>query len=954
MSPTPSYTPTNEDLVNVIQLLHNNGIDVSTSKKAYEELKQYETNPFFCVLLSSIFAASSCPVPGIALTVDWKQYRQLAGLTLKNNLSAARHALGEEAVLEAARSAITCLTAPPSVSLTRVSAQIVVKITQLTSFTWWSSTGLVADLSSFLLQDLLHADEMRALGALFTLQYMMEDLSKMVGGATESIIKEVSLVANNKNISLSLRKAAFRLCFSIYEQSSFLDWNVDTLSIMQIGLANASWPFACICTSILESEAEGDVPFQLDILRTILLLLPYGEYFQSDGSSGLSFADQERLQRVWIGFVLRTIGNYSNYNGKTELVAAGIDVISEVLDNCEQSGGEGPFYFLAVPVKPMLSPLLGALVECSFLTDERVEEILKEDNYMIRSTYPGSSCHDTEKAMDIADDTILDDDDAAETLRHSSIKCISSLCQFDETAVMTILMPRIEDLWSQANHWKARELGFVLCGTIADALGKNEALLPGLVEHAGRVSADTAEHVCVISMALWALSCVLEHIHAFDKNLFDSATSIFARHLESTSKRVQFAALTGMLRVVEVLELYVSPSQQNLPFVLIERFAETLCRCLSVYHTSNLSQLVTLLIKVLPYPSNGAGGDSARQMIVNAIRKERPVRATLFEASYIKAYVDGAPNVLLDKDIIHIDRAVLALLVLQPNSSYASDNLKTWSTILQDIFQRNVTDDVELLQNTILSCAGYIKCVNTCDFHQCLADVLPKLYSAAFQVWKRFSHRSVMLAAVTLMKTVIEACLAAGCPGPIGEEEQAYVLEELEKEEDLSMKNEILKLGMLLVQQHPTESCSQRTFASLNSALRSDVYGESLLFYIDMACSCCATASSCPGSLLPLTKIDVLTQLLTQSTNDLSKGEATVRLCNLVSQLPPQSVASLLPDLLRLLYSWQQVAYLYPGTLEALQAMLKVAQQHCQGLLQQLLSEIPPTLCRMIQEVYHL
>lgn len=952
MSSISSYTPSTEDLVSVIKLLHDNGIVVSSSKKAYEELKQYEANPSFCILLSSIFASTSCPVLGVPLTVDWMHYRLLAGLTLKNNLSAARHALGEEAVLEVARSALASLSTSKSLPLSRVSAQIVVKVTELTSFSWWSKNGLTANLPLFLLTELLQGGEVSTIGALYTLQYIMEDLSKMVGEGSEQIIIAVSSIAQNNSFPLSLRKAAFRVCFNTYEQASFLDWNVDTLSPLQLGITKASWPFACVCTSLLESGAEGDVAFQLEILRSIYFLLQYFDYFPSDGSSVLSPSDQERLQRVWMGFALQTIGSVANHTEKTELVAAAIDVISGVLEAFEQDGGDVAYGFLTIPVANTLYSLIGALVDCSVLSDDEVEDILREDDYRIRSSRSGVSVNE-EGGKEISEDKFLDDAAAAVTLRQSAIQCIESLCQFDEASVVSITMPRIDDLWKQTNFWKAKELGFVLYGAIAGSLAKNEALLPAFVEHVGRVVSDPAEHVCVTSMAIWALSCTLSNLYTGNKNLFETAANTLASQLESTSKRVQSAALTGLKKFVNVIEVYSSCLDKDGSFLYLEQFVGTLCRCLSVYHTSSLAQLVQLMVMLFPYWHKLKNMCSCWEIAVNAIRKERSSRASLFELSYIKAYIEGKPNAMLDKDILCIDSALVVLLSFYPDSSLAAEILKSWTGVLEDILQRQIMDDSELLQDTLLTCAGYIKAINTHDFHQHLSPVLPKLYSSALQVWKAFTRRKVKLCAVLLLRTVIEARLAANCPGSTGEEEQACVVEEIEKEEDLEMKMEMLKLGMLLVRQHPSELFSQRTYVYLNNVLRSDVYGESLLIYIDMAMSCCFTASCCSGALLPLTRVDVITQLLTQATNDAAKANATIQLSSLVSVIPTETLVSLLPDLLRLVYSWQQAAISYPGTVEELQRILKNAQERCGALLHQLLSEIPSGLREMIREMYN-
>lgn len=938
----------------VIQLLHDNGVNVSESKKAYEQLKQYERNPFFCMLLSCVFASPSCPVEGFVLTVNWTHYRQLAGLTLKNNLRTAAHELGEEAVLQAARSAIVSLSNPSSVSLARVSAQIVVEVTRLTSFDWWSTKGLVQDLPSFLLGDLLHAGGVTSLGALFTLQYIMEDLSQMVGESSEQILTHVALLAGNQQLDLSLRKAAFRLCFNSFEQASLLDWNISTLSSLQKGVVKASWPVASVCTSILANGAEGDVGFQLEVMRSCFLLLDYFEYFPSSEVGTPITPGAERLTNGWMTFAMMTMATPPKTAEQTELVAACIDLIAGVFDAYNQSEGESPSHFLVIPILPVLDDLFDVLVKYSVLTDEEVEEAIKEDDCQIRSSFPAISLHDTQEEKDIVEDRFLEGGAAVVTLRKSAIKCIESLCQFGSATSVPLLLTRVEKLLKQTDSWKSRELGFVLLGTIAGCVLEKETLLSGVVEHAMRVVADASDHFFVSSMALWALSRLLDKLYTFDRNLFDEVTNTIASQLVSTSKRVQCAAVTGMIQVVTVLEQYFTTGTNDSPLLLLQRFSDTFCRCLSVYHTVNLSLLVQLIVSVFPYWSIGGGGSPSQEMIIHALQKERAKRSESFEKSYESLYVKEMPNAVLDKDIFAIDRAVVSILTLLPDSSFAVASVTRWNAVLGDILQRHVADDVDLLQCTLLMCAAYIKCIRTNDFHQYLSPALPNLYSCAFEVWKTSRHLRVKLAAMKLHEVVIRTRLAAQSPGPVGEEEQALLVKEIATEDDPHDIQNTMALGLVLVEQHPTEPCSQKTYTCLNQVLRSDVYGESLPFYIEMAFACCKTASTCPQFLLPITRLDVIIQLLTQSTNDDPKADATINLVALLHHLPPEKFACLLPDLLRLLYSWQQVACQYAGAMQALLYMISLLQQHCRELLQVSLSDLPPSLLGMIREVYHL
>lgn len=933
------YAPTADDIANVVRLLHDNGINVSNSKAAYEQLKQYEANPFFCMLLASVFAATECPLPDPTLAAGWPQYRQLAGLTLKNNLSASRHALGEEAILEAARCSLTTLSNATNPRMARVSAQIVVKITSLTSFDWWQQAG-VKDIASFLLNDMLQSGGLKTLGALYALQYIMEDLPRQVGAASENIINQVASISQDKNASLDIRKAAFRMCFSTYEQASLLDWNIDNLSTLQLGLVKASFPFSCVCSTLLESQCEGDASFVLEVLRSCWFLLDYFDHFPPEA---LTPVVQQRYQNSWIGFAYQTVINATNF--QPEVVSAAIDLISGVLDAYEASGGECTSSFLTSPLVPLVPKLLEALVSCSYLSEEEITDILSTDLYTYRDT---TGVMQSMEKKDIAEDTLLDDNVAAMSLRSSAIKCIESISQFETGATFSVLIKKIEELWSNTD-WKVREVAFVLLGTMAESCSSQmENRIGDIVQQVIGVVQNAEESTCVISMAIWSLTRLLDSVYATRIDCFGHVVNAFSSRMENLSKRIQHAAVSGLNHSIEVLEKFNTPG--NVCCAMLIQLTQVICNCLSVYHTNNLSLLIDLIGKVLPYLK----GTQDFDVLSSAVKKERAVRAAAFESSYTNLYVQKSTNEMLNKDLFSLDRGVIILLRFHPDTSFAADSLRTWSSVLEDILQREVTDDADLVFNTLLTCAGYIQCISTPECPAWISDICARISSAAFRLWTTSEHRPVAVASVTLLGAITQSFGASCINANVVDSIYSKLAEDLPNEEEPQFKNHLVTLGAHLVQQNPNHALSLATYETINRVLRSDVFGDSLLFFIEMSATVCKTLALHPQLLMPYTNINVILELLAQSSNHLLKSDATIHLCSVMPALAVQQLSALLPLFMRMLYSWQQAACHYPGTVESLKAVLELFTQQCGNALHQTLISLPPTLGLMIKEVYAL
>lgn len=924
----------------MIHLLHNNGIDVSNSKEAYQQLKQYESNPFFCMLLSCVFAAAECPVPDLGLRVDWIQYRQIAGLTLKNNLTTARYGLGEEAIVEAARCSLTALSTSTNVQLSRVSAQIIVKITQLTSFGWWTTSG-IGDLASLLLNDLLQAGDVRSLGALYALQYVMEDIPKEVGAASESVIVRVAAMATNAELPLHLRKAAFRMCCNIYEQASLLDWNIDDLSPLQSGLVKASWSLAGICSSLLASGCDGDSSFLVDVLHTCWFLLDYFDYFPE----GMSIEDQRRLQQSWIDFPVQTLCSRIPPGTQDEVLSAAMELIERAIEVHENSGGESYASFLIANLPNHLSVLLESLVMYCELSAEEISDILVSDSYELRS----HTAVIVKSAMrDITEDNIVEDTVAATTLRRCALKCIESTCSFDSNASFSLLMQHVQLLWSNS-EWKSREVSFVLLGTLAaPCFTQLHPVLPNAVEQLMAVIRNDSEHICVVSMAIWSLSRMLDSALVLNTSHFDDAIHVIASRLKSPSKRIQQSAISALHHAFTLLQKLpdAAASQSRLSHIF-SCLTPTICECIAWYHTDNLSLLVDMVILVLPcFPP----GTPTFDALATSIKKDRVQRAALFEASYTAAYVTHTPNVLLDKDIFSFDRALAVILSLQPDAEMALASVQTWSSVLKDIIDRGVDDDPDLIFGTILMGAGYIRCVRTADFQR-VAPCATQLASSALHMWSITTQREIKIASVTLLLAITQCFGPSGCIDSTTSDAIHAAISRDISDEDPRFKKNLVALGCEMVGLNLNHPSASSTYAAINSVLRSDVFSDSLQNFIGMAASVCKLVSQQP-SLLCCTRLDVIAQLLAQSTNDITKAEATINLCSPLGCLPAEALSQYASHLLALLYSWQQASLDFPGAAQSLASMVTLLQQQCGGVVREAFSYLPRGLLAMLQATY--
>ncbi|CAJ1037955.1 hypothetical protein Q4I32_007991 [Leishmania shawi] len=936
------YTPTEGDLVNVIQLLHNNGVEVSNSKAAYTQLKQYESNPAFCILLSAVFGADENPVAGMVLPVCWAQYRQLAGITLKNNLTSVRHALGEDAVKEAARFALKSLANPPDTRIARTSAQVVVKVTALTSLEWWMSSG-VGDLPNILLNDLLPGGDLKTIAALYCLQYLMEDVPKQIGESSGQIILRVSQLAVSQCAPVTIRKAAFRMCFNIYEQSSLLDWNVDTLSPLHVGLSKASQSLSSVCTSLLECSCCEDPAFMILVLRTCSLLLDYFDFFTQ-----ISPSEMQRYTNWWITNSAQLIRNSQNsINGNQELVAAAIGLISTTVDLYDRNGGETGVAFLVSGVSQLIFSLAPALVRYALLSAEEVASIMDTDDYRIRDS-TAVSFEVNGGTKDISEDNMMDDDAAAMTLRSSALKLVDVLSTFSSDATYQAFIGPIQQLWS-SSEWREREAGIVLVGTIANGCAHElSAVLDSLVEQVLQFISNPCEHVCVVSIAEWSLSRLSETVLNSSPCTMDRIIPLLSSRLKSTSKRIQITSVSALNVIYGALENNGSTSMvmPHLPSLL-----ESACACLSVYSTTNLSLLVDFLSKLI-----GLLGDrSTAERLSALLQDERTKRASLFEQSYTAMYIREEPNVLLDKDIFSLDRAMIAFISIYPSNEVAIRNLSTWSDVLADIKSRNVTDDADLIFNTLLICSAYTNSVSTAILEEWLRSTLWGLPVSAAHFLTNSRTREVKVAGITVLCGLLHVVGSAALPTGLHDTLMRWGTSEVSEAEDPQLKEHLVRLIGKTTSCYPGQLSAVATEAlkAANAALRSDVFGDSAYYFSAMAFDLCSVLGAIPNCAA-FFRIDTLSQLMAQAENTMDKSEATIHLFQALVQLPADIFSGVFSSTIKIVYSWQQAAVHYPGTKEAIQSFLFHARKTCPSMFQSILEGLPAAFRNMLVSFYQL
>ncbi|CCW67715.1 unnamed protein product [Phytomonas sp. Hart1] len=890
MTSTEAYTPTKEDLHNIILLLHNNGVEVSNPKDAYEQLKAYEGNPFFCILLATIFESDRCPLPDLQLSVPWSLYRQIAGITLKNNLSAAQHTLGEVVIKAAGRCALHTLCNSTDANTARAAAQIVVKVTVLASIDWWTTTGL-GNLANILLGDLLPAGGIKTLSGLYALQYLMEDLPKQIGESSKMIIESVSHLAVMPTVSPELCKAAFRMCFNIYEQSSTLEWNVDTLSPLQNGLVLGSWEFINTCTFLIEQNAYGDDALFITVFRSCALMLDYFSYLPQRSPE-----DKARMELSWVMRTLHIISSELDNHNYDERRSAAIDLITGILEiyNASASEGEGAFLVNPFLQSNNIRLLVQSVVHFSRMSEDEVTTIMESDDYRTPDTAAKALCTSMSENMaghkDLIQDDLLDEGEAAMSLRRSALRCINALCSFSTDGTFAVVIEHIKELWGRPT-WKEREAGIVLLGTIASECAVQlkdslDAIINQLVQFINNVN----EHVCVSSIAIWTFSRLIEAIVTGAPQFLDVGITAIISRMQSTSRRIQFSSVSA------VKTIYIELQNFSMSDKILSHMTELLLAlnaCLTVYSSTNLTVLIDIYILVMQDLSDRAGtaGDfSQLDQLGLLLNQESGSRGRLFQETYTSYYINAVPNVLLNKDVFLLHRGIIHFLSFRLNQVLVLDNLKLWCDLLHDIVARDIHDDVDFLYGTISLCCGYLSLIPTSLMQQWAIANSNVLTISIINLLHKKTSWLVQVASAYFLELLVRVLGSLVLPAESVEPLLTFITKLSVEEDSAPLRMQFLKLAAQLLitfkSSLDTRLVTSVLYSFNNQVLRCDVFGDTHNLYVQMAYTLCKLFDSF-SSLAESFSVDTLCALMTQAPNNFEKSEATVHLCKAVRATPP-------------------------------------------------------------------
>ena len=588
--------PSQNDLAAVIDLLHNNGVAITNERAAYEALEHHRANPTFCVALSILFGSQQPPAPLPAGAAGWAVYRQLAGVTLKNNVE---QRLGAPAISTAAQISLEVLRNGESPVLVRTAAQIITKITTIAGLAFWDGIGGAPGYLATLLIGpgglMLSASPMQILGALYCVQYLLEDVPKQIGESSAVIVERVVNSVVIVHSDLAVRKAAFRVATHPYELGAALDWNVEVLSPLQTGLCHASVHLARATCFVVDNGDAGRDPVVMTLaLRAAHMLIDYLDYFPSQMARSGEF---EELCSKWVGMAVASVQRVGSDD--RESAAAAADFLGYIADAYERSGGEGVISQLANLVQQALPVLLPALVDHAVMADEEIASILETDHYSKRDASAVQVRGGSAGGQLIEEDQLMGEDEAAVTVRRSAGSCIASCCKLAPMAAFPVVLGAASSGWAHTDpkDWRRREVGLMVFGAAFDgccALMQQslEAVIPQLAQLASKQD----EHICVVSMALWVMgksSSWLMTTAAGAAGLVGSVLQCCCARLASESKRMQLAAVTALNAMFSAG--YGSGTMATLqPF--LPAVMQAIFTCLPVYHTSSLQQLCILAL----------------------------------------------------------------------------------------------------------------------------------------------------------------------------------------------------------------------------------------------------------------------------------------------------------------------------------------------------------------------
>lgn len=910
--------PSQNDLAAVIDLLHNNGVAITNARAAYEALEQHRTNPVFCVALSRLFGSPQAPAPVPAGAAGWAVYRQLAGVTLKNSID---QRLGPAAIATAAQISLEVLRTGDSPVLVRTAAQIITKITAIAGLAFWDSVGGAPGyLASLLIGAgslMLSASPMQILGALYCVQFLLEDVPKQIGESSAVIVERVVNAVVVAHSDATVRKVAFRVANHPYEIGAALDWNVEALSPLQIGLCQASVHLARATQFVVgNGDAQRDPVVMTLALRSAHTLIDYLDYFPAQMGPG----EFSQMSSRWIAMAVACVQRQQSDD--RESAAAAADFLAYVADAYDRAGGEGVIGELATLLQQALPVLLPALVEHAVMADEEIESILATDHYSRRDASAVQVCG----GQNIEEDPSMGEDEAAVTVRRSAGSCIAACCRLAPQEAFPVVLGAASAGWAHAD-WRRREVGLMVFGAAYDGCGALMAeTLTAITPQLAQLASKPDEHTCVVSMALWVMGKSGSWLMtAADGGLVATVVQCCCARLPSESKRIQLSAATALNAIYTAGHASQSAARLQPSLSAVVQAVHT---CLPVYHTLALQQLCMLALNVMPTLSEAAHVAA----LVAPFQSDREARMARFASTYTACYVNGDAAVLVDKDVFQCDHVLVAGLMRCPSPGAVVPPLQTWAAVLADIATRKVFDDADMLYYAMFSVISYLKACDTASLVQWLrgtAATATTLAGSICGIVQDCAHALVRSAGLLLLFNLVTLAGSDGLP-------EALLLPCLQMVAGFALGtdtaqeySEAARVVVAIYTTFPAQASNTGvSFQQVAQKLRGDAFGDSLSSYTSTAVQLCQAMHQTPA-IVTLVPLAVVCEILRQAPNDAAKASATVGLAHgvqgaaaanqLAAVLSPPGVVQ---NLLRCSFSWQQGAAAFPGCFEALAAML--------------------------------
>lgn len=725
------------DLNALISTLQANFFGTQDQRRdAYERFEAAKHDPNFCLMLCQIFAGEHLDV-----TV-----RQLAGITLKNNMEAARARLDEKVFFEAGKVAMTCIDQLRDRVVAKTAASLVSRITSITGLAWWKSNFNVA-LDQFVVEGMLQSDNAdRSYLGILCLQYLVEDASPQLGGAVGLIVTALSNYAIRKAQQRDLADRALATLCNIYEFGHKLDWTVERYSQSQEGLIASVQDGLNCAAGYFEQANILHAPNRTETRRLCLRILTLLIQFLLSPTD-FNHKCCGRIANVACNVFTSGIGQHER-----DVAIEAVETIRAMLESSEVTMGEGGPAAGCDVIGDRIPAVLDATFQCMALRNDDVQARLENDSPTQKDVLRTVGMSKRNKQVDAmegnADDAAYEEGDnplhdgAQRMLRALSVAFAAPVFeatqQFAETRFMT---PR---------DWKDQHVALDALTAIHDGCSDHMSsfvcVLGGeLVKLCERHIGELAQgggggttHVMVAAMALHALGtffCDFIRLRAPLANSSLQLALTFMQH--PTSKYVRFAAVTATKFIVNAC---IVTKSTDVLTTHHRNICETIAASLSAYSSNNFA----LLCDFIPNFS-GLLTDNELGFFVELLSREADRRhdrlVNALGGRYFSSDGGMNQNVTVEKEYFDVVRACSgvwnlrfiperdmrpAMQMLQQLVAFISNLLKAFTPI---------EDDAELLDYPLSLLRHFTSAL--APFKQELCPILAHLPDSMIHVFKR-------------------------------------------------------------------------------------------------------------------------------------------------------------------------------------------------------------------------